>query len=154
MPEDLIANKVDNYVSGIADNISAVNTYYDFTAIQIVTAVTGEVDTGATKTGSIVDLSKYNSVMLWVDSSSYTTVAAGMTGLDISFHVRPSSGSPWGQVAIQSGIGAEATSMLKVRGTGLTASGIIPIQDLKVLFANISGSATATVNAWLMAKGT
>lgn len=109
-------------------------------------------NTGATKTGTIVDLSKYANYMFYIDSSSVTTVAAGMTGLEVEFYLRPSSAVAWGRIAIQSGIAAENFSAMKIEGTGGVTSGVVPIRDLKILVTNRSGSATATLNAWVVAK--
>lgn len=120
------------------------------TTINVFNAI--KASTGVTRTGTIVDLSPYSSYMFYIDSSSVTTVAAGMTGLEVEFYLRPNSGASWGRIALQSGIAAENFSAMKIEGTGGVTSGVLPIRDLKILVTNRSGSATATLNGWVVAK--
>lgn len=130
-------------------DIHNVSDFFDVTSTQILNQ---QAETGATVTGTIIDLSKYSSNMLYIDSSSVTTVAAGMTGLEVSFYTRATSGSPFLQIALQSGVGAEAATLMKIEGTGGYTSGVVPIRDLKVLVKNVSSSATATIQAWVVSK--
>ena len=143
----LNAHKIENQVSGI---YSRIISNYDTTSISIFSAV--QAETGATKTGTIVDLSNYSNYMLYIDSSSVTTVAAGMTGLEVAFFTRAVSGAAWLRIALQSGINAEGGTLMKVEGTGGYTSGIVPLRDLKVEAKNVSSSATATLNAYIVAK--
>ena len=129
-----------------------VDSTYDTTSINVIP--TQEVSTGVTKTATFANADNFDRYMFYIDSTSVTTVAAGMTGLEVSFFLRATSGTPWAQIAVQSGIAAEGFSALKIEGTGGATSGVVPIRDLKIEVTNISSSATATMDGWLVMKAT
>ena len=133
-------------LSGIAYRL---NNYMDNTATLLYS---GDISTGVTKTGTIVDLSRYSENWLYVDHTCLVAAAGATTGVRADFYVRPTSGSPWVLIAANSNMTSGAFAQ-KVIGSGIaSSSGLTFIKDLKTLFTNVASSGTAVISAYIMSK--
>ena len=101
MPFNEHATQWESDVSGIKSLVSGVTTYFDVTSINVFSGIQASTGSGGgitTKTGAIVDLSKYTKYMIYLDSSSVTATMAGPTGLQVSFYSRANSAAGSGRL--------------------------------------------------------
>lgn len=140
----LSAHKYENDISGIADNLSAINANtVDATAHTL--RANGDISTSVTVT-AVVDVSRFAHNTIFVET---TNAAAITTGLTLTTYARPASGVPWATIRVESGIISGSFACSLQSGALATAT---YFKDIKILIHNECSSATSTMQAYLLSR--